>query len=106
VSVPCVGAGAGSDAGVWPSAGPTAPNVNLPVNAPAAAAPTVNPPVNAAPPFKSSSLRLARFEPIGVSFEPIGLSLEKWHYGAITSPRTKAYAALPNPTSAHEQGCP
>jgi hypothetical protein len=78
--------------------------VNLPVNAPAAAAPTVNPPVNAAPPFKSSSLRLACFEPIGVSFEPIGLSLEKWLYGAITSPQTEAYAALPNLASAHEQG--
>src|SRR5260370_10682860 len=49
--------GAWPDAGVWPSA--------------------ANPPANVAPPFRSS-LRLVRFEPIGLSFEidPIGLSLE------------------------------
>jgi hypothetical protein len=47
-------AGGWSDAGVWPSAGATAPNVNPPANA---------------PPVFRSSLRLVRFEPIGVSFE-------------------------------------
>jgi hypothetical protein len=44
-------------------------------------------------------------EPIGSSFEfdPIGLSFEKCHDDEITSPRTRAYAALPNLASAHEQ---
>jgi hypothetical protein len=44
-------------------------------------------------------------EPIGPSFgiEPIGLSLEKFYDDEITSPWTRAYAALPNLASAHEQ---
>jgi hypothetical protein len=44
-------------------------------------------------------------EPIGSSFgiEPIGLSLEKCYDDEITSPWTRAYAALPNLASAHEQ---
>src|SRR5260370_10096963 len=95
IGLSCAGAGADersfsgawSDAGVWPSAGATAPNVNPPANAP--------------PPFRRS-LRLVRFEPIGLSFE-------ESHYDEITSPRTRVYAAvytaLPNLASAHEQGC-
>jgi hypothetical protein len=64
-----------SDAGVWPSAGATAPNVNLLANAPPATAPTVTPPAKSVRSF----LRLVRFESIGSSFEidPIGLSFEK-----------------------------
>jgi hypothetical protein len=49
---------------VWPSAGAIAPDVN------------VSPPANAAPPFRTS-LRLVRFEFIGLSFE-------EWHDGEIT----------------------
>src|SRR3984893_1717186 len=92
------------DAGVWPSAGTTTPDVNLPANAPPATAPSVNPPANA-PPFRSS-LRLVLFEPIGLSFEiePISLSYKKPHYHKITSPHTTTYHTPPNLASAHEQG--